>query len=919
MLCTFAHFRSPKVSVAKQNLLVVDADPRSLRVLEVSLRNAGYNVAGCPSVGKALEILHANKPDLILSDTKFSDMSGFEFVEQLRQNSGWSEIPFMFLSSDGSIESKIRGLELGVQDYLTKPIYIREVIARVGIELSRQTRAGLARKSDDARTRFSGSLSEMSVVDLLQTIDVSRKSGVLTLVAADGQEGMISFDSGAVINARVEDLRGEDAIYRQLLWREGTFDLEFRQVSLSERTVHRTTQALLMEGMRRLDEWSRLVELLPAFDTVLEVDADMLRERLREMPDELNALVRLIDGRRSVSELLRAHGGDHVDALRKVVGLYFEGTVREVGEYKGSIPVLTEVSVRSSAPPLQEGVHTIPGPAGVGANGEELSIPAPPLAPGMGGRMSRAVTARGMRSASPKVPGPAPVPESPSETVAAPAPSAMLESVPSSEPPRAPESAPFREAEPASVPVSASMFVSAPEPAPPVRTAIGRIRVSPSIPVLAAGGLGEEVGPPGSTKRPGIRSFNRPEETDLKWRPAAPPPTQPPRRDTPPGFQATQPESAMYAGGTILNWAGGNAEIERIETVASRETVEVGRWDTSLEELRDDPDVEEAIVAIDSDPPPAPFVRSSPPGAPPVDDYVEQVRELVSEQSELESRASAPAAAPVARKTDEIPPSLRAPRAVRPSSLVPDAPQKPSMLPWALLMLGLGVAVAVYFLAAARVAEPASLPVPAVPPVSGPAPAAVPATESVPAPASASDTDPAVPPTPDTERAPVPPTVPAPPPMQPTVPAPPPVHVPGSATEPAPETEPAADPVPDPNAINPRTGVADTYEAHLALGRKLKRGSRAVVAYRRAIELNPEGGEALAELGRLMLGRQRTREAAGLARRATAVDPGNALGWITLGAARQMRGDREGARQAYQSCAKLGTGPYVEDCRAMLR
>jgi DNA-binding response OmpR family regulator len=246
--------------VAKQNLLVVDADPRSLRVLEVSLRNAGYNVAGCPSVGKAFEILHANKPDLILSDTAFSDMNGFEFVEQLRQNGDWAEIPFMFLSSDGSIESKIRGLELGVQDYLTKPIYIREVVARVGIELARQTRAGLALKSTDARTRFSGSLSEMSVVDLLQTIDVSRKSGVLTLVAADGQEGMISFDSGAVINATVEDLHGEDAIYRQLLWRDGTFDLEFRRVSLSERTVHRTTQALLMEGMRRLDEWSRLCD-----------------------------------------------------------------------------------------------------------------------------------------------------------------------------------------------------------------------------------------------------------------------------------------------------------------------------------------------------------------------------------------------------------------------------------------------------------------------------------------------------------------------------------------------------------------------------------------------------------------------------------------------------------------------------------
>ena len=86
--------------------------------------------------------------------------------------------------------------------------YLAEIEAH-NQKLARQARAGLAHKSTDARTRFSGSLSEMSVVDLLQTIDVSRKSGVLTLIAADGQAGMISFDSGAVINATVEDLRGD--------------------------------------------------------------------------------------------------------------------------------------------------------------------------------------------------------------------------------------------------------------------------------------------------------------------------------------------------------------------------------------------------------------------------------------------------------------------------------------------------------------------------------------------------------------------------------------------------------------------------------------------------------------------------------------------------------------------------------------
>jgi Flp pilus assembly protein TadD len=128
-----------------------------------------------------------------------------------------------------------------------------------------------------------------------------------------------------------------------------------------------------------------------------------------------------------------------------------------------------------------------------------------------------------------------------------------------------------------------------------------------------------------------------------------------------------------------------------------------------------------------------------------------------------------------------------------------------------------------------------------------------------------------------------------------------------------------ATPVPVPEVIYAETGAIDTYDAQLALARRLKRGSRAVAAYRRAIELNPQESPALAELGRLMLARNNTREAAELAERATAIDPSNALAWVTLGAARQTRGDRQGARQAYQNCVKLGQGQYVSECRAMLR
>ena len=82
--------------MAKQNLLLVDADPRSLRVLEVSLRKAGYSVATCDSVEAALEVIESTSPDLIFSDTVFPKLDDFHFVEKLREK---SDTPIIFLPS----------------------------------------------------------------------------------------------------------------------------------------------------------------------------------------------------------------------------------------------------------------------------------------------------------------------------------------------------------------------------------------------------------------------------------------------------------------------------------------------------------------------------------------------------------------------------------------------------------------------------------------------------------------------------------------------------------------------------------------------------------------------------------------------------------------------------------------------------
>ncbi|MCH9685750.1 MAG: response regulator [Deltaproteobacteria bacterium] len=301
--------------MARQNLLIVDGDARNRRVLEVSLRKAGFSITPAESAEEALEFLEHAEPDLIISDTRLPSRDGFEFCTAVKGNARWKMIPFIFLTSEKSIEDKVRGLELGVEDYLTKPIYIKEITTRVTMLLQRMQHERLEKK-DAARTKFSGQLADMAVVDLIQTIEISRKSGSITLSTELG-EATVWFRDGNLVDAEMGRLQGEPAIYRLLGLSNGHFDVEFKPVN--RRTViTESTQGILMEGMRRVDEWGRLMEQLPPLDSVLAADSAVLEERRADLAPEQLSILRHFDGERTIIAVVDESGQDDIEALTTI-------------------------------------------------------------------------------------------------------------------------------------------------------------------------------------------------------------------------------------------------------------------------------------------------------------------------------------------------------------------------------------------------------------------------------------------------------------------------------------------------------------------------------------------------------------------------------------------------------------------------
>lgn len=369
--------------MARQNLLIVDGDARNRRVLEVSLRKAGFSITPAESAEEALEFLQHAEPDLIISDTRLPSRDGFDFCMEVKGNPDWKAIPFIFLTSEKSIEDKVRGLELGVEDYLTKPIYIKEITTRVTMLLQRKQHERLEKK-DAARTKFSGQLADMAVVDLVQTIEISRKTGTISLSTELG-EATVWFRDGHIIDAEMGRLQGDAAIYRLLGLSEGHFDVEFKPVNRHQ-VIKESTQAILMEGMRRVDEWGRLMEQLPPLDSILTTDPEQLEDRREELTDEQMAILYHFDGRRNIIEVVDESGQDDIEALTAISTFFFEGLLTPhegppPEESKVTPPATTGLGLEAWNAPPAVSRDKPPTTASPATEAEPEPLPPPPNYP----------------------------------------------------------------------------------------------------------------------------------------------------------------------------------------------------------------------------------------------------------------------------------------------------------------------------------------------------------------------------------------------------------------------------------------------------------------------------------------------------------------------------------------------------------
>jgi DNA-binding response OmpR family regulator len=119
----------------RRTILVVDDDQRMRRLLRLNLDKDGYRVVTAEDGPAGLESAELDPPDLILLDVMMPGMDGFTVLQRLRE---FTDVPVVLLTAKGEEQDKVRGLDLGADDYLTKPFGPAELLARVRANLRRR-------------------------------------------------------------------------------------------------------------------------------------------------------------------------------------------------------------------------------------------------------------------------------------------------------------------------------------------------------------------------------------------------------------------------------------------------------------------------------------------------------------------------------------------------------------------------------------------------------------------------------------------------------------------------------------------------------------------------------------------------------------------------------------------------------------
>lgn len=236
--------------MTNKTIVVVSNDNDSINKIRFPLEREGFKITFTDDGEEALEFIKQINPNAIVAELNPPKIDGMDLCWAVRNQLKINHIPFIILSSSDDKEIELNSYRTGADAIIIKPISIREFMVRLEALVARY-QILIPQKVSQLQV-FSGELGEFLLLELIQWLHNNSKSGRLWL-SHKYQRGSIYLDKGKIIQARLDNLEGEEAIYRIFSWRKGKFEFEVEEGPITS-NVKKSTIEILLECSKRMDE-----------------------------------------------------------------------------------------------------------------------------------------------------------------------------------------------------------------------------------------------------------------------------------------------------------------------------------------------------------------------------------------------------------------------------------------------------------------------------------------------------------------------------------------------------------------------------------------------------------------------------------------------------------------------------------------